>query len=212
MDQQAIEEQRDAVALGLEIAGLNSRQLVPSAEVQTEAAPFLKAVPADATGTSEASIIRTDARIFADWIPNDAAIHDVITFRDPRDPRRQVTVLYADKERAERVLGTDLVYYRTERPGYVVVQYKRMRHHPRDLKAKWRFRPDGQMEEEIRRMRSLAVPPVAADADQWRLISDPFFFKLRPRPTCASARTYAVGRHVLAAWLFGDVAAEPSCR
>jgi len=44
VDEQAMEEQRDAVALGLEIAGLDSRQFVPSAEVQTERAPFLSAL------------------------------------------------------------------------------------------------------------------------------------------------------------------------
>lgn len=180
IDQQGIEEQRDAVALGLEIAGLDSRDLVPSAELQTEAAPFLNAIPADATGTSEASIIRTDSRAFADWIPSEATIHDVVTFRDPRQARRQVTVMYADKERAEQVLGTDLIYYRTERPGYVVVQYKRMRHYHRDTKARWRYRPDEQMEKEIQRMRSLVVSPIAKDADEWRLTPDPFFFKLVP--------------------------------
>lgn len=178
--EQALEEQRDAIALGLEIAGLDSRQLVPPAEVQTERAPFLNAVTAGATGASEASIIRTDASTFADWLPGNAVIHDVVTFHDPRDHRRQVTVLFADKERAERVLGTDLIYYRTERPGYVVVQYKRMRHHPGRTDAKWRYRPDAQMEEEIRRMRSLVVPPLAEELDQWRLNSDPFFFKLVP--------------------------------
>ena len=180
VDQQTMEEQRDAVALGLEIAGLDSRRLVPSAERQTEPAPFLNAVPTDATGTSEASIIRTDSRTFEDWIPEEADIHDVVIFRDPRDSRRQVTVLYADKERAERVLGTDLIYYRKERPGYVVVQYKRMRHHANSPHAKWRFRPDDQMEKEIQRMRALAIPPTASDAEEWRLSPDPFFFKLVP--------------------------------
>lgn len=187
-DQQLIEEQRDAVALGLELAGLDSRQLVPSADAQTELAPFLRTVREGATGTSEASTIRHDAAHFADWIPQDGIIHDVIEFYDPANSAKRVTVLYADKERQERVTGTDLVYYRAHHPGYILVQYKRMRHDPDAPSGKrWSYRPDKYLHEEIKRMRGLKVSAGAEKSDQWRLSPDPFYVKLvedrRARPT-----------------------------
>ena len=73
---------------------------------------------------SEAATIRHDATAFDEWLPEQATHFDMATFRDPEDPARKVTVFYADKEALERQTGTDLVYYRHHRPGFILVQYK----------------------------------------------------------------------------------------
>lgn len=74
-----VAEQRDAVALALEIAGFDSRLIVP--EPTDTDMPFLSGL--DEGGTSEAAIIRHDATHFEDWPITDAPIHDVLTFHDP---------------------------------------------------------------------------------------------------------------------------------
>ena len=36
-----------------------------------------------------------------------------------------MSIFYADKEQLERQTGTDLIYYRHHRAGFILVQYKR---------------------------------------------------------------------------------------
>ncbi len=125
---------------------------------------------------SEAATIRHDATAFDEWLPEQATHFDMATFRDPEDPARKVTVFYADKEALERQTGTDLVYYRHHRPGFILVQYKRMRlSQPRSRPT---YYPDDQLLIELGRLRALPHPEAATTAEDWRLTDDPFFIKL----------------------------------
>lgn len=172
-----LEEQRDAVALSLEVAGIDSQRALQSWEVPSDGAPFLSGL--NLAGTSEASLIRHDATQFEEWLRVEGQIYDVVEFIDPDDSNRKMTIAYADKEPLERVTGTDLIYYRHENPGYVLVQYKRMRRRSGDdHPLEWLYRPDGQLTEEVRRMRQISVSGTSQGVDQWRLSQEPFYLKL----------------------------------
>lgn len=168
-------EQRDAVALALEIAGFDSRLIVP--EPTDADVPFLSGL--DEGGTSEAAIIRHDATHFEGWALTDTPVHDVVTLHDPAQPRRTVTVVYTDKEPLEKLTGTDLIYYRNTNPGFVLVQYKRMERLPKEnTLAEWGYRPDAQLEKDFERMREWRSEESISNPDEWRLSQEPFYFKL----------------------------------
>jgi len=172
-----LREQRDAVALGLEIAGLNSHDLLgePHRDPGSGDVPFLSGWIRRRVG--EAATIRHDATSFDQWLPQRSDHFDMATFRDPRDPARRVTVFYADKEALERQTGTDLLYYRHHRPGFILVQYKRMRADD-GLGSTATYYPDQQLRTELARYRALPVAAAATAADDWRLSKDAFFVKL----------------------------------
>jgi len=175
--QRLLEEQRDAIAVSLEVAGIDSRHALQNWEDPPVNAPFLTGL--NPGGTSEASLIRHDATQFENWLRVDGQIYDVLEFVDRDDPRRKMTITYADKEPLERVTGTDLVYYRHQNPGYVLVQYKRMKQRSGEgVPLEWLYRPDGQLTEEISRMRQISVSGTSRGVDQWRLSQEPFYIKL----------------------------------
>jgi len=164
-------EQRDAIGLGLEIAGLDSQSLV-SFDLEDSTA-FL----AQARGkVSEAALIRHDADKLDDWLPMDSRDFDFATFQDPKDHARRVTVIYADKEALELATGTDLLYYCAHRPGFILVQYKRMFHRRSSTSAT--YYPDVQLDQEIQRFSQLPVAGSPTSAGDWGLSEDAFFVKL----------------------------------
>lgn len=172
-----LREQRDAVALGLEIAGMNSRELLGDDSTGSDDSDRSFLSGWIQRRVSEASTIRHDATAFDEWLPDQADNFDMATFRDPDDPARKVTVFYADKERLERQTGTDLLYYRHHRPGFILVQYKRMRT-TEDRPASPTYYPDDQLRAELNRYRELPLAAPAATADDWRLTEDAYFVKL----------------------------------
>ncbi|MFT4263705.1 MAG: hypothetical protein QM572_10015 [Nocardioides sp.] len=175
--QVVVREQRDAVALALELGGMDSRELLGDGD---EAAisgdvPFLTGLTR--IKASEAANIRYDATVFDGWLEAEADHFDVHTFRDPSQPGRQVTIFYADKEDLERQTGTDLLYYRHHRPGFILVQYKRLRRPDRGDGAPTYF-PDDQLTTELARYRALPRPGPPKTVDDWRLTEDAFLVKL----------------------------------
>jgi hypothetical protein len=170
-----LEEQRDTIALALEAAGIESRGVLTAWSEPLADAPFLAGLSSEPV--SEAALIRHDANHFSDWLRIDGRIHDVVEFVDRDDPFRRITVTYADKEGLETSTGTDLVYYRHHSPGYVLVQYKRMK---RNSSGKWRYWPDAQFGKQLNVMKSLELKysddsPTLAD---WRLSGESFYVKL----------------------------------
>lgn len=190
----AVKEQRDAVALGLEIAGIESRGHLPKDEPDPTA-PFLSSLARQAT--SEASMIRHDSSVFDGWLKAESENFDVARFVDPLDPARNVTVLYADKERLERLAGTDLIYYCEHTQGFILVQYKRMRR-TGGPGSNATYYPDAQLERELERFEALPPSPMAAkSASEWRLCEDAFFVKLVDEAISKPAENRLVRGHYL---------------
>lgn len=168
-------EQRDAVALSLEVTGIDSRQALGQQipEYDNDLS-FLRNL--EHLGVSEAATIRHDATAFDDWLLQEADNFDVKTFEDPDDYRRKVTVFYADKEALERQTGTDLIYYRHHRPGFILVQYKRMR--PGNSSSPPTYYPDKQLQVELDRFREIPSAGDPTTVADWRLTEEAFFVKL----------------------------------
>lgn len=172
------EEQRDAIAIALRAAGLDSAAMLESTP-NNESTSFLSSLDAEAAPASEAALIRHDFSRFAHWLPSDGRLHDVVEFRDPNDLSRRVEVFYADKEALELATGTDLIYHRVNEQAWVLVQYKRMKKVVKDGDAEdWFYRTDDQLKTEIDRMRRVPVSPLGLSADSWRLNPEPFYVKL----------------------------------
>lgn len=175
-----LREQRDAVALGLQIAGLDSREVLESAIGETDDliggdVPFLRGW--NQSRFSEAAMIRHDSQIFDRWLRQKCVHFDTADFQDPDDPAREVTVYYADREALERQTGTDLIYYRRHRPGFILVQYKRMRTSG-NRRSTPTYYPDGQLDKEIARYRGIPRANTATTVEEWRLTDDAYFIKL----------------------------------
>jgi hypothetical protein len=88
-----------------------------------------------------------------------------------------LTVVLANKLPLERLLGVDLIYVNETLKSVVFVQYKVMK----GADGEEGYRPDNQLEEEIKRMdrvaELLARAPGGGDCDNYRLGGEPFFLK-----------------------------------
>lgn len=73
----------------------------------------------------------------------------------------RLEVITANKLPLEEVLGVDLIYYNATRQNIVMVQYKMLEAIKDDEDTDWIYRPDGQLDKEIKRMKqfSRAHPP-----------------------------------------------------
>lgn len=169
-----VREQRDAVALALEIGGFDSRELLDDEPSEEGSVPFLMALAR--RRTTEASILRHEAAALDGWLTQESSHFDVHTFQDPVSEARRMTIFYADKEQLERQTGTDLIYFRHHRPGFILVQYKRMRAPANNREAT--YYPDDQLRKELARVKTLPVAGPARRPDEWRLTEDSFFVKL----------------------------------
>ena len=171
----AVREQRDAVSLSLEIAGLDSREQLGQAHTVDSSVPFLMGL--NRSRVSEAATIRHDSTAFDGWLQEKSETFDVAHFQDGKDPARRVTVLYADKENLEQQLGTDLIYFRHHRPGFILIQYKRMTT-SKDCPKELTYYPNAYLAKEIARFRQLPPVQPAVTVADWRLCEDAFFVKL----------------------------------
>lgn len=169
-----VREQRDAVALALEIGGFDSRELLDQGPSEAGSVPFLTGLAR--RRSTEASILRHEATVLDGWLSSESSHFDVLTFEDPDSAARRMTIFYADKEQLERQTGTDLIYYRHHRPGFILVQYKRMRVPAGERTAT--YYPDDQLRKELARVKALPTAADAQNPDEWRLTEDSFFVKL----------------------------------
>lgn len=173
-------EQRDAVAVALEAVGLDSRQSLPASERdEADPLPFLHGL--ETMRAREASLIRHDFQRIPGWLHQEVPSErlDCAVFSDPSNGKERITVVYADKEKLEEVTGTDLIYYRTHQPGYVMVQYKRMTPIS-DGSEEYFYPSEGNLDEEIRRMRKIMPrsPDWLHTPADYRLSPEPFYLKL----------------------------------
>ena len=62
-------------------------------------------------------------------------------------------IITANRKPLERVFGVDLIYLNAVKENVVMVQYKMLEPHPNGRSTDWIYRPDGQFEEELDRMK-----------------------------------------------------------
>lgn len=172
-------EQRDAIALPLEAVGLDSVKTLPKTDrVDGDSQhPYIEDVRRHRP--DEGAILRQEVQRVPGWTQTVPTADDWIwtTFADPDSGKDRISIAYGDKTPIERVTGTDLVYFRRFKPGFVLVQYKRMRaKNGRDV-----YRPNDQLHEEIDRMRRTKDSNPSEwfnTPDDYRLASEAFYLKI----------------------------------
>jgi hypothetical protein len=165
-------EERDAVLLSLELAGLAR----PHVELPLEpGVHFLEG--AEATALLEEHLVDHDALAGLPGWWRDIDPPRSYGFRDHLG--RRLTVTNVGGDRPERVTGVDLIYWRAAPNAFVLVQYKRLAREA----GSWRYRPsaDSNFSKEVDRMQGvlaeLAKLPNADGHLDFRLMANPFFFK-----------------------------------
>ena len=98
----------------------------------------------------------------------------------------RIFIYTANRLPLEEMFGVDLIYINDVRGNIVMVQYKMLEEHKRKGKASnWTFHLDKRVREQISRMR---LPPFKGEINDYRLNSNPFFFKFAKRK--AEQRTH----------------------
>lgn len=164
--------ERDAVHLALSFAGFD----VEDTDTWNPAAGggYLSRL---AYMPREEVLSRYDASRFPGWQPLTGNRVDWTLFTDGN---RSLRVGDVNATRLERILGVDLIYRHLDSDTFVLVQYKKM---TRDAHGRWSYRPDGQLDAELDRMRKVdtTAATAAADPATWRLYPRGCFLKfVRP--------------------------------
>lgn len=180
-------EQRDAVGIVLDVAGLDRTGVLKGvdADKADEADVFFDLLTA--YPYQERSLIEHDVHWLQQLLEDS---HQERVFMEP-GAAAKVTVRITDKEPLETALGVDLLIYQSLYNSLIFVQYKGMAKEGEDG---WLYRPDHQLDMQLQAMRLARVAmrkrgtPVTRLADI-RLNDEPFYFKLceRRKPEAAEA-------------------------
>lgn len=133
---------------------------------------------------SERHMILADFRRFPGFEAMEGSVKSSVIFTSPSET---LTVVHADSAPLEQLTGADLIYYNETYKSFIFVQYKALEGGD-DIG----YRPDAQLDEEIRRMDALlatAGPSQTNRCWDFRLHGNPFFIKLCPRKDFAPEDT-----------------------
>jgi hypothetical protein len=175
-------EQRDAIGLCLDIAGLDRKAIFRSGDVSRADTASSVLSLLDAQPIAERSLIEQDARIFAIILGNGSASGAFIGAAG-----RQVRTYVTDATPIETATGVDLLIYQEQYNSFLMLQYKGME---KDVVVPgWSYRVDGSnLDQQISAMNSVraASQPMAGlgALRDLRLNDEPFYFKFceRTRP------------------------------
>ena len=109
--------------------------------------------------------------------------------RTTADGDEQVVIYVANRNLLEKMVGVDLIYINDTvgNGNIVMVQYKML---DPDAKGKWVFRPDKRFKEQMQRMK---IPAFPKEEEDYRLHSNPFFFKfIRRQSTEGTPATFVL--------------------
>lgn len=170
-------EQRDALGLSLDIAGVDRPAVLRSLNVQRVDKAMSVLDLLEHEPLHEQDAIRHDEQIFEGLLS--------ITMRHARfqgNVGRAVRIYVYDKKRLESVLGIDLLIYQESYKSFLLIQYKTMNKIPVKNENTWSYLADSQIKQQMRQMElAQAVmnrqPATSSRIWDWRLNSSPFYFK-----------------------------------
>jgi len=175
-------EQRDAVGLCLDIAGLDRREILRSGNASRaySAASVLDLL--DAQPVAERSLIEHDAFVFKNVLSTGAPTAQFVGAAG-----RSVRTYVTDTTPIETATGVDLLIFQEQYNSFLMLQYKGMQND--DVVRGWSYRVDGTNLDgqlsTMRRVRSTSRSPAGLSAlRDLRLYDEPFYFKFceRTRP------------------------------
>jgi hypothetical protein len=168
-----LNQERDGLGLLLGLAGIG-RQALRSWSPSPHGVPFLAGIP-DRTPLED-HLIAHDVERFGSWVPGETG---EVAWRSFTDGRRRVFIMNANRTAIEHTLGVDVVYWNEQESSFVLVQYKKMRKESDapDGPSRLVYRPDGNLEAELERMRQVDAQ-CTQHAGNFRLLSTPCWLKL----------------------------------
>jgi hypothetical protein len=167
------EFQENAVHTALRAFGLPADPIPTSVSVKpgaTSALAGLQTVP-----LMEDRVIEHDARSIEGYALDHSDITGRATFQNAKAERLEV--ITANRGALEEAFGVDLIYLNHRHHNMVMLQYKMLN---RTGPGDWVFRPDGQLEEELARMRKFANAHLPAVAG-YRFNPSAFYLKFVQR-------------------------------
>jgi hypothetical protein len=183
--------QRDAVVTALEIAGIPKTDLRIAPQISDDLDAGTTSIfdsEDDVTTVEDLVILQDLDNVDEDWNLLKRQRYPAKTFQNGDT---KLTVILANKLELEKQLGTDLIYVNETLKSVVFVQYKMFK--GRD--GEEGYRPDAQLEEEIKRMdaaaKTLSAIPEDQSCDGYRMAKDPFFLKF-----CSKLLTHESDGHV----------------
>ena len=93
---------------------------------------------------------------------------------------QQLEVFTANRRSLEQVFGVDLIYLNLTQQNIVMLQYKMLEPSRRKDSTDWLYRPDEQLDEEVRRMSRFSEV-VPGDSHEYRLNAGVFYLKFVKR-------------------------------
>ena len=164
--------QRDAVQTALRVFGLQ-------ADIQADS---LSLVAGQETALARVNIVE-DAVVEHDarHVPGYDLAGSDVTGRAVFTRGSEILEVYtANRRPLEHVFGVDLVYLNATRQNIVMLQYKMLEPSGKGDGEDWIYRPDGQLEAEIERMRKFQGE-IAPGAYEYRLNSQVFYLRFVKR-------------------------------
>lgn len=173
--ERAIIYQQEAINCAFKLAGLphDSYELISNKENPRSYLDDIKAktLPED-------QVITRDAEIMPGFkLERNISVHSKFFQGTIRGQTISITITIANKVPLEKQLGADLIYLNENFNSFVFVQYKMMKKENKD----YIYRPDVQLEKEIKRMIELKnkfVNSQHGTPNGFRLNYNPFFIKL----------------------------------
>lgn len=175
---QVLGMQKETVATAIKISGLSPKLIQEWEPLDTDdQISFLEGLPK--------ARLREDAMVYNDLInipgynllktmPHNSAVFEGDGIR--------LTVVLANRQPLEQLLGTDLIYYNETYKSFIMVQYKAMEKEGNDVGFRL---PNSQLAEELSRMelvlKELQKCKPNDCCDGYRLNENPFFLKLCSR-------------------------------
>jgi len=152
----------------------------------------------------EDSVVEHDARSVPqyDLVGSNVTGHAVF-----EKGRERLEIFTANRRALEKAFGVDLIYLNATRQTIVMVQYKMLEPHKgKEDEEDWIYRPDAQLDEEIKRMRLFAKdhPPAPFE---YRLNPQVFYLKFVKRD--GALKNAAI---VIPVDHFEKLRTDPSCK
>ncbi|SFB31723.1 hypothetical protein [Azotobacter beijerinckii] len=162
--------QEDAVRTALKAFKISSQDYASDIELVNSRPTALARVP-----LMEDSVIEHDARTVPGYTLTASDITGRAIFEKGGE---RLEVFTANRRDLEHVFGVDLIYLNLTKKNIVMVQYKMLEQYsPSECEAEWVYRPDANMNKEIKRMQIFSAA-CQADPLEYRLNPEVFYLKL----------------------------------
>jgi len=177
---EALTQQRDAIGIVLDIAGVDRADILGRVSVERaqDGKSFLDLI--DSEKMHEQDVIRHDEAVFRRLLGRH---HQSVAFRENG---REVRIHVIDKKPLEEVIGIDLLIYQEAYESLILLQYKMMEKSHGETGTAWSYTFDQHMRDQQRAMQRatqeiLQLHRSSIEIPSWRLNNQPFYWKFCER-------------------------------